>query len=147
MKITSLAFEHNSKIPSIYTCDGKNVNPPLSITDVSGNAESLVLIMDDPDAPGGTWDHWIVWNMPVSTTKIEENSVPKGSSQALNSWGNRAYGGPCPPSGTHHYHFKLYALKKRLLLDANATKEDVERAMTGYIVGEAVLVGLYRSGH
>jgi hypothetical protein len=138
--VTSSAFVHDQKIPAKYTCDGDNVNPPLTIEGIPEGTKTLVLIADDPDAPVGIWDHWIVWNIPV-TSAIEENSVP--GKEALNSFGKKSYGGPCPPSGTHRYFFKVYALDAELDLGANANKADVEKAMRGHVLGQGELVGLY----
>lgn len=142
MKLTSLAFSNNGNVPSKYTCDGQNVNPPLSFEDIPANAKSLVLIVDDPDAPMGTWDHWIIFNIPPTVADISENSVPAGT-QALISWGKPGYGGPCPPSGTHHYHFKLYALDAMIMLGSSAKKADIEQAMQGHILEQTELLGLY----
>jgi len=141
MQITSPAFRHNELIPSKYTCEGANINPPLEIEGIPENTVSLALIIDDPDAPGRTWDHWIVWNIEP-TNKIEENSVP--GIQGRNSWDKNTYGGPCPPSGTHRYFFKLYALDAELNLSENSTKHDVEKAMQPHIISKAELIGLYR---
>lgn len=143
MKLTSTAFSHNQSIPAKYTCDGQNINPPLSITDVPDNAKSLVLIMDDPDAPAGTWIHWVVWNIDPTTKEITENSVPTGVIQGKSSFGSTGYGGPCPPSGTHRYSFKLYALDTTLNIYPSATKEDLENAMTTHILDHSELIGLY----
>lgn len=143
MKIESAAFGHNQAIPSKYTCDGQNVNPPLTFSDVPSDAKSLVLINDDPDAPAGTWVHWTVWNISSQTTEIAEDSVPQGSVEGVTSFGKPGYGGPCPPSGTHRYFFKLYALDTTLDLDQSATKQDLEKAMEGHILAEASLIGLY----
>lgn len=144
MKLTSPAFGNNLPIPSKYTCDGEDINPPLEISEVPEGTQSLVLIMDDPDAPVGIWDHWVVWNINPSIISIEENSVPEGAVQGMNSFGKQPYGGPCPPSGTHHYHFKLYALDTKLELDPSSKKEDVEKAMEDHILEQAELVGLYQ---
>jgi Raf kinase inhibitor-like YbhB/YbcL family protein len=138
--ITSPAFENNGFVPSKYTCDGADVNPPLKIKDIPKGTESLVLIVDDPDAPMGTWDHWIVWNIPP-TVAIDEDSVP--GIEGMNDFKKHSYGGPCPPSGTHRYFFKVYALDTSLHLDSNARKEDVERAMEGHILAEGEMVGRY----
>lgn len=143
MHISSPAFENNGDIPSKYTCDGENINPPLVFADVPSDAKSLVLIVDDPDAPMGTWIHWVVFNIPSQTREIAEHSVPQGV-QSLTSFGEMGYGGPCPPSGTHHYHFKLYALDKTLSLDSSAKKADVEAAMDSSILAKSELVGLYK---
>ncbi|OGX05976.1 MAG: hypothetical protein A2Z88_02805 [Omnitrophica WOR_2 bacterium GWA2_47_8] len=141
MIITSPGFTHNAMIPSRYTCQGEDINPPLQISDLPLGAKSLVLINDDPDAPGMTWDHWVVYNI-APTEKIEEDSVP--GLQGKNSWGRNDYGGPCPPSGTHRYFFKLYALDIRLELKEGVRKKQVEDAMKGHILSEAILIGLYK---
>ena len=144
MKLTSPAFGNNQFIPSKYTCDGQDINPPLQISGVPEEAKSLVLIVDDPDAPGGTWDHWIVWNINPSISEIKEDEVPEGAVEGLNDFEKHSYGGPCPPSGVHHYHFKLYALSKKLDLESSSRKEDVEKAMEGFILDQTELVGLYQ---
>jgi Raf kinase inhibitor-like YbhB/YbcL family protein len=141
LSVTSPAFENNKLIPVKYTCDGADVNPPLTIEGVPEETKTLVLIVDDPDAPMGTWDHWIVWNIPP-TSKIEENTVP--GTEGMNDFRRRSYGGPCPPYGTHRYFFKVYALDTQLDLKSNSTKKDVEKAMEGHILAEGELVGLYR---
>ena len=143
MKLTSPAFTHNGAIPSEYTCDGADLSPPLAISDVPSNAKSLVLIMDDPDAPVGIWDHWIVFNIPTSTKQIGKGNEPDGVA-GRNSWGRTGYGGPCPPSGTHRYFFKLYALDTMLNLPQGATKKDLEKSIQGHVVAQAQLVGLYK---
>ena len=144
MKLTSSAFKDNGMIPSKYTCKGENLSPPLEINDVPSNAKSLVLIVDDPDAPVGVWDHWIVWDIDPCTTTIDEGSVPETAVQGLNSWGKNNYGGPCPPSGTHRYFFKLYALDNTLTISQRSKKSDVERVMDGHILAKAELVGLFK---
>ena len=113
MNLTSPAFGNNGNIPSEYTCDGSGLSPQLNIGYVPSNAKSLVLICDDPDAPVGTWDHWIVFNIAPSAKEIPKGIEPKGT-PGKNSWGKTGYGGPCPPSGTHRYFFKLYALDTML---------------------------------
>ena len=142
MKITSPAFCHKSNIPATYTCDGEDKIPPLIFTDVPKEAKSLVLIVEDPDAPGGTWDHWILFNMPQSTKGIEAGTEPKVP-HGTNSWKRTAWGGPCPPSGTHRYFFKLYALDILLPLQEGASKHQIQKAMQGHILAEAELIGLY----
>jgi len=140
LTITSSVFENKGVIPAKYTCDGEDVNPPLSVDGVPDGTESLVLVVDDPDAPMGTWDHWVVWNiLPVK--KIEENSVP--GTEGLNDFGKHSYGGPCPPSGTHQYFFKVYALDTKLDLPSNSRKRGVEKAMEGHIVAKGQILGLY----
>lgn len=143
MKLTSSAFQNNGQIPSEYTCDGNDLSPPLSISEVPANAKNLVLISDDPDAPVGTWDHWVIFNMHPSTREISKGKEPQGTA-GKNSWGRTGYGGPCPPSGTHRYFFKLYALDTMLNLPQGAAKKDLERAMQGHIIAQAQLVGLYK---
>jgi Raf kinase inhibitor-like YbhB/YbcL family protein len=144
LSITSPAFPHNGMIPIKYTCDGADVSPPLSIGNVPEKTGSLALIVDDPDAPMGTWVHWVVWNIAADTREIPENTVPPGALQGTNDFGKQKYGGPCPPSGTHRYFFKLYALNAPLALKAGATKAQVEEARSGHLLGKTELVGLYR---
>lgn len=139
--IKSDVFESNKLIPFKYTCDGEDVNPPLTIEGIPEGTKSLVLIVDDPDAPMGTWDHWIVWNIPP-TGKIEENTVP--GVEGMNDFRKHSYGGPCPPSGTHRYFFKVYALDTKLTLNPNSRKKDVEKAMKDHVLAKGELVGLYR---
>ena len=141
--IKSSAFEKNTKIPSKYTCDGDDINPPLTFEGVPKEAKTLVLIVDDPDAPRGTFDHWVVWNIPASISKIEENNAPSGI-EGLNGAGKAGYFGPCPPSGTHRYFFKVYALDTSLSLGAHSRKKDVEVAMEGHVLAKGELIGLYR---
>jgi Raf kinase inhibitor-like YbhB/YbcL family protein len=140
LTIKSPVFENTKSIPSKYTCDGDDVNPPLIIEGIPDGTKSLVLIVDDPDAPMGTWDHWIVWDIPL-TNKIEENSVP--GTEGLNDFRRHSYGGPCPPSGTHRYFFRVYALDTKLNLDSNSRKKDIEKAMKGHILAHGELIGLY----
>ena len=139
--VKSPAFENNNPIPAKYTCDGADVNPPLNIEGVPEEAKTLVLIVDDPDAPMGTFDHWVVWNIPAATRLIKENSVP--GKEGISSYGKHSYGGPCPPSGTHRYFFKVYALDAELDLKFSSTKRDVEKAMEEHVLAEGELVGLY----
>lgn len=142
LTIRSPAFENNKLIPAKYTCDGDDVNPPLTVDGAPDGTRSMVLIVDDPDAPMGTWDHWIVWNIPATTSKIEENTVP--GTEGMNDFRRRSYGGPCPPSGTHRYFFKVYALDVKLDLSPTSRKRDVEKAMQGHVLAKGELVGLYR---
>jgi Raf kinase inhibitor-like YbhB/YbcL family protein len=144
LTVTSPAFAGGGAIPAKYTCDGADVNPPLLIGPVPAGTAALALIMDDPDAPVGTWVHWVIWNIPAQTREIRENSVPAGASQGKNGWGRNSYGGPCPPSGTHRYFFKLYALDAPLNLGAAADKSELEKAMRGHILGQGELMGTYR---
>jgi hypothetical protein len=144
MELKSSSFDHNSDIPSKYTCDGRDISPPLSISGVPEKAESLALIVDDPDAPMGTWDHWILWNISPRTRRFEEGNAPEGAIRGMNSFKKLSYGGPCPPSGKHRYFFKLYALDTKLQLKEGANKEELQRAMEGHVLDQAVLIGLYR---
>jgi hypothetical protein len=146
MELKSSAFKNNQFIPSKYTCDGEDINPPLKISAIPKNTKSLTLIVDDPDASGGTFVHWIVWNINPAIRKIFENSILSGAIEGLTDFGKTGYGGPCPPSGIHHYQFKLYALdtKLKFLSLADADKIELERAMEGHILAKANLVGLYQ---
>jgi len=147
MKITSSAFEDNQPIPAKYTCDGDppsgGTNPPLEFLEVPEDEGSLVLIMEDPDAPGKTFTHWIMWNIPTPTTSISENSVPLGAVEGTNDFNKVGYGGPCPPSGTHRYIFRLIALDAFINLESGASKNELEMAMASHIVVSAELTGLY----
>jgi len=145
MQISSAVFSHQSTLPAKYTCDGDNISPPLSFSDLPTDAVSLVLIMDDPDAlkpAGRVWDHWLVWNIPPSVSQIAEGQNPSGLI-GFNTEGRQAYGGPCPPDGEHRYFFKLYALDAWLDLPLSATKGEIEKAMAGHILDQAELLGLY----
>jgi Raf kinase inhibitor-like YbhB/YbcL family protein len=141
LTVKSSAFEADKPIPKKYGCQGQDINPSLAIEGVPKDAKTLVLLMDDPDAPMGTFDHWVVWNIPPLTRTIGENSVP--GTEGLNSARQRGYMGPCPPSGTHRYFFKIYALDTELTLNSNAKKSDVEKAIQGHILAKGELVGLY----
>jgi len=141
MKVKSPSFEHNKMIPARFTCQGIGINPALEIDGIPSGAKSLVLIMDDPDAPSGTFLHWLVYDIPV-TAKISENSVP--GKQGVNSTRGVDYVPPCPPSGTHRYFFKLFALDKDLGLKVGADLKAVEKAMSGHILDKAELIGLYQ---
>jgi len=142
VELHSLAFEHGGEIPALYTCDGEDISPPLEIGDVPAGTVSLALVMDDPDAPGATFDHWLVWNIPSHVTEIASGTEPEGI-QGRTDFGRLGYGGPCPPSGTHRYRFKLYALDRLLDLPKGARKSQLEKAMEGHILAEAVLQGNY----
>jgi Raf kinase inhibitor-like YbhB/YbcL family protein len=144
MNISSPVFSNNGPIPKKYTCDGENINPPLSISGIPENTKSLVLIVDDPDAPRDTWVHWTVFNINAATAEIPENSVPSDGIEAMTNFGEPGYGGPCPPSGTHRYFFKLYALDSELELMQNASKQEIEKAMTGRILAKTEIIGLYQ---
>ena len=141
LTVKSSVFESKKAIPKKYTCDGNDINPPLTIEGAPKDAKTLVLIVDDPDAPSGTFDHWVVWNIPASTNKIVENSVP--GKEGINGAKQLGYMGPCPPSGTHRYFFKVYALDDELSLGINSKKKDVEKAMQGHILSKGELIGLY----
>lgn len=143
MKLTSSAFANEGKIPVLYTCDGGNIHPPLTITGVPDAAKSLALIVDDPDAPGGTFTHWTIWNIRPDTAVIEEGVVPEKSQEGTNSAGQVGFFPPCPPSGTHRYFFTLYALDATVGLDGKATKTDVEKAIAGHVIAQSLLVGVY----
>lgn len=144
MTIASPSFANNTFIPAKYTCDGGNMSPSLSFSDIPKETKSLALIVDDPDAPSKTWVHWTVFNLHPGTTTFPEGFVPDGNIEGMTDFGKPGYGGPCPPSGTHHYHFKLYALDTSLVLGRSATKEDIEEAMKGHILEKAELIGLYK---
>ena len=146
MRVTSPAFSNNELIPSLYTCNGQNVNPSLVFHDTPANTQSLALIVHDPDAPSGDFTHWIVWNIPHLQLKIPTNSVPIGSSQGLNDTGQVGYTGPCPPSGTHRYFFDVYALAlNNLNLTPNETlRSELESAINNFILDQASIIGLYR---
>ncbi|RJO63729.1 MAG: YbhB/YbcL family Raf kinase inhibitor-like protein [Candidatus Omnitrophota bacterium] len=143
MKLTSPDFVHNGYLPAQFSCEGQDVNPVLVIEGVPPRAQSLALIMDDPDAPGRTWVHWVVYNIEV-TGRIEKNSVP--GQQGLNDSGRKVYHGPCPPSGTHRYFFKVFALDTKLNLSGTVDKQVLERSMQGHILDSAELIGLYKRG-
>jgi hypothetical protein len=143
LRIASPAFDHDQPIPPRFTADGADVSPELTIAGVPEGTASLALIMDDPDAPMGTWVHWVVWNIPAGVAVIEEGSETIGSVSGRNSWGRTGYGGPAPPSGTHRYFFKLFALDTTLELPPTGDKGALERAMEGHIVATAELMGTY----
>lgn len=149
MKLESSSFRHNESIPIQYTGEGQDLSPALTWKNVPSETRSLVLICDDPDAPMGTWDHWILYNIPPTLTHIEEGgkNLPSEIKMGKNSWGRMDYGGPMPPSGTHHYHFTLYALNSSLDLPAGVTKSELKRAMEGKIIAEITLTGLYQRQH
>jgi len=145
MNISSTAFKDGGSIPSKYTCDGANTSPPLAFDAVPAGAKSLALVVDDPDAPGGTFDHWVVWNIPANTRAIAEGQSPQGVS-GKNGFGKNGYGGPCPPSGEHRYQFKLYALDTTLNLPPSASKADLENAMNGHTLAQVKMMGRYKRG-
>lgn len=142
MKIISI-FKDREVIPRKYTCDGEDINPPLQIIDIPVDTKSLGLICDDPDAPGGDFVHWIIFNINPRTNKIEENSVPIGTKLGINDFGKLKYGGPCPPSGTHRYFFKVYALDFVLNIPDGINKKRLLAEIQGHIIDKTQLIGLY----
>lgn len=143
MQIESAVFTHNHPIPRTYTCEGEDLSPPLTFSNIPQKTKSLALIVDDPDAPNGTFDHWIVWNLPSDTTSLAAGA--KVPNQGKNHFGKMKYGGPCPPKGNpHRYFFKLYAVDILLDLEDGASKEQLEDAMEGHVLGKAELVGTYQ---
>ena len=142
MKITSSAFHEGGDIPSKFTCDESDTSPPLQITGIPSEAKSLVLIADDPDAPGGLFTHWLVWNIPPQTSSIAEGIAPKGV-QGANDFGKSGYRGPCPPPGRHRYSFKIFALDRELELRSGAKRSQVDAAMKGHVIAQGELVGRY----
>lgn len=147
MAISSAAFAHNQTIPVKYTCDGQDLSPPLAFANVPGGAVSLALILDDPDAPGGSYVHWIAWNIPPGATGFAENSVAAGTQQGVSGSGTPGYEGSCPPRGesAHRYVFRLYALDISLSLPASTSKAGLEAAMAGHVLVQTELIGLYAS--
>jgi Raf kinase inhibitor-like YbhB/YbcL family protein len=149
LQITSAAFSDGETIPKKFTCDGPDISPKLTWNEPAAKTQSFTLIMDDPDAPVGTWVHWVLFDLPADTKDLSEGvakqeQLSNGARQGRNDFGKIGYGGPCPPPGKpHRYFFKLYALDSKLNLKAGATKADVERAMKGHVVGQAELVGRY----
>ena len=142
MKVTSSAFHEGGNIPQKFTCDGSDTSPPLQITGVPSETKSLVLIADDPDAPGGLFTHWLVWNIPPQTNSIAEGNAPKGVHGA-NDFGKPGYKGPCPPPGTHRYSFKVFALDRELDLPSGAKRSQVGAAMKGHVIAQGELVARY----
>jgi Raf kinase inhibitor-like YbhB/YbcL family protein len=144
MTITSTAFQEEEDIPAEYTCEGDNINPPLTFSGVPPETQSLILIMDDPDAPTGLFTHWIIFNMSPATMQILQNNKPETGIEGTNDVPKIGYFGPCPPSGKHHYFFKLYALKSMLNLKEGAGRQEVDSAIEDQIIDMAQLVGLYQ---
>src|SRR5437879_13295225 len=142
LKITSSAFQEGANIPSKFSCDGANTIPPLQSSDVPSEAKSLVLIVDDPDAPSGLFTHWTVWNISPQTSTIAEGSTPKGM-LGTNDFGKSGYGGPCPPSGTHRYYFKIFALDRELDLPFGAKRGQLDEAMKGHVIAQGEWMGRY----
>jgi hypothetical protein len=147
IQITSPAFDHGGMIPSKYTCDGEDISPPLEWQTLPTETKSIAIIADDPDAPGKTWVHWLIWNLPPSFKSLDENIEPSdelaGATQGTTDFGRVGYGGPCPPGGTHRYFFKIYALDETLDLEPYATKKDLVEAMQPSILAQGELMGKY----
>ncbi len=153
MNITSSAFAHNGSMPAMFSCEGKNISPPLAWTGIPEGTKSLVLIVDDPDAPDPAaprrvWVHWLLYNLPTTSTGLPEAVVtlPAGTKEGINDWQRTGYGGPCPPIGRHRYFHKLYALDLVLPDLGTPTKKALEQAMQGHIIAEAQLIGTYQKG-
>jgi len=151
IKIKSPAFVPGGKIPGKYTCDGMDISPPLAWTSGPEGTKTFALICDDPDAPMGTWVHWVLFNLPADIIELRENVPPErelesGAKQGMNDFRKIGYGGPCPPGGTHRYYFKLYALDTEINLEAGATKSELLKAMEGHILAEGQLMGKYERG-
>jgi Raf kinase inhibitor-like YbhB/YbcL family protein len=151
IQVLSTVFDDGGPIPPKYSCEGSNISPPLN-WDLSQlpipNGGSMAIICDDPDAPGGTWIHWVIFNLPPETRSLPEMVMPReqlenGAKQGANSWGNIGYSGPCPPSGTHRYYFKVYVLDIKLDLPAGTTKGELLKAMEGHVLDEGQLMGTY----
>ncbi len=147
LSLSSPAFGDGETIPTVYTCDGRDVSPPLQWRGVPREARTLALVVDDPDAPAGTWVHWVVYNIPPDTAGLPEDTasadLPAGAREGVNSWGRTGYGGPCPPSGEHRYMHKLYALDKVLSDLGNPSKAELEQALMGHLIERARLIGTY----
>ena len=148
IKMESTAFNEGGMIPKRYTCDGTDISPPLSWTSVPNGTKSLALICDDPDAPMGTWVHWVLFNIPSDMKELPEGvplqkKLENGAIQGINDFHKIGYGGPCPPGGTHRYYFKLYALDTEMNLEAGITKAELLKAMEGHILAEGQLMGRY----
>ncbi len=147
--VTSTAFDQGGTIPARYTCDGEDQSPPLQWQGLPQDTQSIALISDDPDAPMGTWVHWVIWNIPAQMTGLEENmasdkTLPNGIYQGMTDFQRHGYGGPCPPSGTHRYYFKVYALDTKLDIANRSTKADLLNAMEGHILDQGELMGKYK---
>jgi len=149
IKIKSSAFEEDSMIPSKYTCDGSNISPPLEFSNIPNNTKSITIICDDPDAPMGIWVHWVLFDLSANIKNLDEN-IPRdkvlsnGAKQGINSGKRIGYDGPCPPSGTHRYYFKIYALDTKINLGSGISKQELENAMRGHILDQGQLMGKYK---
>jgi Raf kinase inhibitor-like YbhB/YbcL family protein len=146
MKLTSNSFVSGEIMPVQFTCDGTNIPPHLHWDEIPAGTQSFVLIVDDPDAPGGTWDHWLLYNIPAEVHTLPEaiQEPPLGSQVGKNSWRKMEYGGPCPPSGQHRYFFRVYALDTKLELEDGVTKDILQQEMRGHILAEAEIMAKYR---
>ncbi|MGD2085437.1 MAG: YbhB/YbcL family Raf kinase inhibitor-like protein [Candidatus Aminicenantes bacterium] len=149
MKILSSAFQHEGMIPDKFSCKGQDISPPLKWENADAGTKSFALICDDPDAPMGTWDHWLLFNIPASVTELREGvpaqaELPNGARHGKNSWGRKDYGGPCPPGGTHRYFFKFYALDTLLDLEPGVSKKELMSAMQGHILAQTELMGKFK---
>jgi Raf kinase inhibitor-like YbhB/YbcL family protein len=149
IQVRSSAFKEGGMIPKHYTSDGQNISPPLEWGAVPGGTESLALVVDDPDAPTGTWVHWVLFNLPADIKKLPENVspekvLPNGAKQGINDFQQIGYGGPCPPKGTHRYYFKLYALETSLDIEPGITKADLMEAIEEYVLAVGTLIGKYQ---
>ena len=152
MRLSSPAFREGDLIPSKYTCDGRNLSPPLEWDGAPEHATSLALIMDDPDAPSGVFVHWVLFDIPTAEKSLAEGigvagPTAAGATQGKNGFGKIAYGGPCPPSGTHRYYFRLYALDRHVALPSGSDRREVDAAIRGHIVAETELMGRYARQH
>ena len=148
LTVTSQAFEESAGIPAKYTCDGENISPPLAWQGAPQGTKSFAIISDDPDAPRGTWVHWVLYDLSATTNELPEAIAPTekiaaGGTQGLSDFGKVGYGGPCPPGGTHRYYFKVYALDAMLNLEPGATKKELLQAMEGHVLAEGALMGTY----
>jgi Raf kinase inhibitor-like YbhB/YbcL family protein len=142
-QLASPDFGQGGQFPKRFTCDDQNISPTLQIAGVPEGAKSLVLILDDPDAPSGTWTHWLMWNMSPDLREIVAGAAPRASAQGTNDFGKPGYGGPCPPSGEHRYYFRLYALDTPLNLPTTAKRAALDKAIKGHVLGQATLMGKY----
>lgn len=147
MKLQSPDFENSQAIPSAFTCDGEESSPALEISEIPEKTRSLVLIIDDPDAPGGSFIHWLLWNIQPKSQSIQKNSVPEGAIVGRSEMGKSEYIAPCPPSGTHVYLFKIYALDILLPLDSTLNKKNIRKMMEGHIIERTILRGFYERAH
>jgi Raf kinase inhibitor-like YbhB/YbcL family protein len=148
LSITSTAFREGQRIPARYTCDGENVSPPLNWEGAPDTAKAFALICDDPDAPRGTWVHWLIWNLPATAQGLPQavpadRELEDGSRQGTTDFGTVGYGGPCPPGGTHRYYFRLYALDAPLELPPGATRPQLDKALEGHVLARGQLMGRY----